>query len=447
MSQCLHFGTDGIRGHADKFPFTHEALVALGQSFSKWGIGRYGKQSPHFLIGCDTRTSCSRIKASLIQGLLCAGTTVTDAGIIPTPAIGHLVQKTTAFDCGIIISASHNPFYDNGIKLFDAQTGKLADADEQAILEAFQRFSSQPEVQPSKENIQPKCWENASKKYIDDVVALFPAGLLNGFSIVLDCAHGATFFVAPAIFSNLGANVIAINIQPTGTNINDHCGALHPEQLQQTVVDLKADFGFAFDGDGDRVIAVNKQGHIKDGDDLLAILLQHPSYKHIDCLVGTVMTNQGLENLLVRYNKKLIRTNVGDKYVAQQLDQKNLPLGGETSGHIIIKDFLVTGDGIFVALKVLESIIESGNKYMQTFEKHAQIIINIPIMYKKDLGDESIKQIIDQHQQSLADGRILVRYSGTENVLRIMVEALHYDNAHRCASSLATHLSQALSRA
>ncbi|MFA6527150.1 MAG: hypothetical protein WCT20_01870 [Candidatus Babeliales bacterium] len=444
MSQPLHFGTDGIRGPADKFPFTYEALLALGQSFGEWAIGRYGTRTPHFLIGCDTRISCPTIKKSLIQGISAVGGTVTDAGIIPTPAVGQLVQKTAHFNCGIIISASHNPYYDNGIKLFDAQTGKLTDADEQCIMQCFEAFFNQPSTLTLSTTTDAVSWHEASTTYINNVCALFTPEYLKGLTIVLDCANGATFSVAPAIFANLGANVIALNIEPTGTNINDQCGSLHPESLAQMVIKHNADFGFAFDGDGDRVIAVNNQGLIKDGDDLLEILLQHPAYKDTNCLVGTVMTNKGLENLLVSRNQALIRTKVGDKHVAQQLEKENLPLGGEASGHIIIKDYLVTGDGIFVALKTLESIVASGNTLMQTFEKHAQVIINIRVTHKKDLASTSIKPIIDQHEQTLASGRVLVRYSGTENVLRIMTEALQHDHAQTCASSLALHLSNVL---
>lgn len=443
MSRSLHFGTDGIRGPADKFPFTHEALVALGQSFGTWGMQKYASQTPRFLIGCDTRISCTAIKESLIQGLLMHNATITDAGVIPTPAIGNLVQKMS-FDCGIIISASHNPYHDNGIKLFDVKSGKLTDVDEQIILQAFERFFGQPSF-PHQPGIHGSfLWQAAQKTYIENICGHFQANFLKNITVVLDCAHGATFSVAPAIFSSLGATVIATHIHPDGININSCCGSLHPEALITSVYEHGADIGFAFDGDGDRVIAVTKDGRIKDGDDLLEILLQHNDYRAVDCLVGTVMTNKGLENLLTQRNQKLIRTKVGDKYVAQELERNNLPLGGEASGHIIIKDYLATGDGIFVALKALESMILSGNMLMQTFEKHAQIIFNITVTHKKDLADPSIRPIIDQHEQTLPDGRVLVRYSGTENVLRIMAEAPLHLSAETCATSLASQLAHAL---
>lgn len=443
MDRHIKFGTDGIRGNADTFPFTNDALVALGKSFSVWASKRYATSQPRFLIGCDTRISCPRIKQALIQGITAQNGLVTDAGIIPTPAVGCLVGKKSGFSCGIIISASHNRYTDNGIKLFDPITGKLTDIDEQQIIELFYNFFG-GSMNDAPGTFPLTIWNEAIISYASIICSYFPKYFLQELTIVLDCAHGATFFVAPDIFTQLGATVIKLNDQPTGMNINDTCGSLHPEKLQKAVLMHNAHIGFAFDGDGDRVIAVNKDGIIKDGDDLLAILLEHPSFKENSGIVGTVMTNKGLENLLVSRNQKLIRAKVGDKYVAQELEKENYVLGGETSGHIIIKDFLVTGDGIFVALKVLESILSSGNIAMETFEKHAQVIINVPVACKKDLASNSIKPIIDQHEQLLSGGRVLVRYSGTENVLRIMTESLHPERANSCAMSLADELTQVL---
>jgi len=448
--RSLKFGTDGIRGRADEFPFTNEALVHLGWAIAQWINKTYGSASTKILIGTDTRESCSRIKQALITGLQACPVTIIDAGVIPTPAVYQLIKTEPGFDIGIVISASHNPYIDNGIKLFQAKTGKLSPEDEQMISEFFaQSLDQNTEILRDQEIIQEiiwqeVIWEEAAYKYIKNITERFSPGFLAGYIVVLDCAHGATYKVAEVIFKQLGASVIAYSVEPDGININKNCGSLHTENIQKAVLAHGADIGFAFDGDGDRVIAINKNGQIKDGDDILALLLELPEYNKLDRIVGTVMTNQGFENALKHKNKLLLRTSVGDKYIASCLDTEMLPLGGENSGHIIIKDYLATGDGIFVALKVLESMIVNKNWLLQTFDKHAQILINLPVKKKKDLAQEPCLDIISAHEQNLRDGRILVRYSGTENVLRVMTEAFDYEQAKACASSLAQKLQEIL---
>jgi phosphoglucosamine mutase len=262
--------------------------------------------------------------------------------------------------------------------------------------------------------------------------------------VVLDCANGAAYKIAPEIFRALGATVITIADTPNGTNINDNCGSLHPEELARVVVARGADAGFAFDGDADRVIAVNRLGVIKDGDDILTLLLNLPSYQNIAHVVGTLFTNKGFEEYLVGQGKHLFRTKVGEKYVASKLEEEKLPLGGEVSGHILTRDYSATGDGILVALKVLESIIASSNWDMVTFKKFPQVLINVPVRHKHDLALQPYAALIEEYERTMSPGRVIVRYSGTEPLLRVMTEAPTHEQAHCVAKKLAEALQKAL---
>ena len=443
MKNAISFGTDGIRGNSEKHPFTKDGLKALGASISRWASEKYGKNSPKVLIGYDTRLSGIRIKNELIEGLNCFHADVIDCGILPTPAVYRLISIDESFDFGIAISASHNPFNDNGIKLFDAKKCKLSRQDEEKIEQYFDLYFNKHELLVENSDKRTE-WIEASQVYIDFISSKFSQNYLSGMSIILDCANGATFEVAPQIFKKLGATVITIGSAPSGININEKCGSTHPERIKDLVVRNKAVVGFAFDGDGDRVIAINNLGQVKDGDDILAILAQHPDYKNISDIVGTITTNQGFEAELHKSNKTLIRTQVGDKYVAAALEEKNLSLGGETCGHIIIKDYMPTGDGIFVALKMLESIIANQNLEMKTFDKYPQVSINIVVKEKRDLSNQPYSDIIKKAQESIKDGRIVVRYSGTENLLRIMTEAESGEIARDIAQNLAKDLTKAL---
>jgi phosphoglucosamine mutase len=426
----LEFGTDGIRGKASEFPFTQKPLFKLGIAIARWSIKKYQTKTPRIIIGHDTRLSCGQIKENLLMGLSALPIKLTDGGVLPTPAVLRIMQQEKIFDCGIVISASHNPYTDNGIKLFDAKTGKISKEDEDAIVKFFYE-----------EKISPL--EDAQEKYIKTVLPHFKSNFLAGKKIVLDCAHGATCKVAPKIFEQLGATVIALSISPNGKNINEQCGALHPELVKSAVIEQKANIGFAFDGDGDRVIAVNKNGIIKNGDDILALLIEHSEIKNKKTVVGTIMTNHGLENHLKEKKINLLRTRVGDKYVAGKLVDENLTLGGESSGHIIISTYMNTGDGIFVALKVLESIVLNNNWEMKTFKKVPQFLKNIPVSQKKDLAQQPYANIIKEEESKLIDGRVVVRYSGTENLLRVMVE----DQEEFYAEKIATDLSEKLQKA
>lgn len=432
------FGTDGIRSTVGSQYLTQEKLPILGQAIALWAHQKYGAH-PRILIAHDTRISCTYIKTALKSGLLLHPIHIFDAGILPTPAAFHLIQQNS-YDAALIISASHNPYYDNGIKLVDRETGKLSHTDEillsRLLSEETTGYFSYDTFGTDNMLL------GAADQYIKIIQNLFSSQFLHGIKIVLDTAHGASSYSAPAIFSALGAHVIVINNAPTGKNINEQCGALHTQQLQDAVVAHNADIGFAFDGDGDRVVMVNKQGQVKDGDDILALLITHPDYLKTNTIVGTVMTNCGFEAFLKNQHKELIRTPVGDKYIAEKLRLHNLKLGGEPSGHIILQDVIHTGDGILVALKCIETIIKTENWDIVTFEKYPQVLINVPVATRTDLSVNPFADIINHAQKNLNNGRLIVRFSGTEPVLRVMVEAPTHTTAQTIAHTVAKTLEQ-----
>lgn len=446
------FGTDGIRGPIGIYPFTSDGIRILGKALGTWCKEKYGVNA-QILVGHDTRESCIWIKDALVLELLKYPISIYDAGVLPTPAVSYVVSSSTSFNCGIIISASHNIYSDNGLKIHDALTGKLTLADElriSALITYFSTFSNTSSHDPSaiiSNTISGTVhkYPEASKLYVDMLLNSFASLLLINKKIVLDLAHGATYLIAPEIFKALGATTIVLNNNPTGTNINENCGALHLEGLREAVLDTQADIGFAFDGDGDRIMVVTRNGLIKDGDDIVALLSSHSAYAHLDTVVGTVMTNQALEVFLDGHNKKLIRTAVGDKYITQALVAHNLLLGGEPSGHIILRDKNITGDGILVALRICELLQSTGNWDLVTFEKYPQVIRNIKVNTRKSLEEEPLVSLIEASKKQLVNGRLLVRYSGTEPLLRIMVEEQDKKQAATIASQLADALSAALS--
>lgn len=435
------FGTDGIRNTVGVYPFTPDALPRLGRAIALWALEKYG---PHasFLLAADPRHSGPWIKAQLGSGLLSSPVTVHDAGILPTPALFHLITEESPYTCGIMISASHNPAQDNGIKLVDANGGKLTPQDEARISELMMIDKTSVNYQALGQ------WyaiTEAQKMYINKIVSLFCPTFLKNKTIVLDCANGATYQVAPSIFKALGAHIHVLHNAPDGFNINKDCGALHLTALQQAVIDYKADFGFAFDGDGDRIVAVNNKGEIKDGDDILAVLTGHADYKNLAAVVTTVMANQGLEAFLKTQGKTCIRTGVGDKYVVEALQKNMLTLGGEPSGHIVLNNLVHTGDGILVALKILETVTQNGNIELASFTKFPQVLINVSIRTQKNLNESPLADIIAASKARLHAGRLLVRYSGTEPIVRVMVEdedsALTLAVAERLAHELRLVLS------
>jgi phosphoglucosamine mutase len=434
------FGTDGIRNRVGNSPFNLPDLAKLGLAIGQWALEKYGPQAA-ILIAQDTRISGNWVISALESGLLMHPIALYNAHILPTPALSYIMHKKSTYSCAIMISASHNQYQDNGIKIIDALSGKLSKSDEISISKLFYDISQELNYQHFGTS---QSSPDSAQIYEQLVKAQFQANFLNNKHIVLDTAHGATYRVAPEIFRQLGAQVTVINNTPTGTNINDKSGSLHVELLQKTVLETKADAGFAFDGDGDRVIAVSKTGEIKNGDDLLALLSNHPDYINQDTIVGTVMSNQGFEVYLNKKNKKLIRTAVGDKYVLEALVHDNLLLGGEQSGHIILRNIINTGDGILVALKVLESVLYTNNWNLTTFTKYPQILLNVPVKARHDLSQEPFAQLIKQAEEKIPDGRLLVRYSGTEALLRIMVEDPNENLARTLADNLAKQLTEKL---
>lgn len=340
-----------------------------------------------------------------------------------------------------MITASHNLYQDNGIKIVDAHTGKITREDEKIITDLYYQNT----IEINYDTLGTECISNnAQDTYIHTLLNRFPKGFLQGKIIVLDSAHGAASMIAPQLFTNAGAHVISMCAQPNGKNINHKCGSTHPEVIQQAVWQHHADYGFAFDGDGDRILAVNNQGIIKDGDDLVALLSMHPDYAAQKLIVGTIMSNYGLENYLIQNDKTLIRANVGDKWVYQELEKNNALLGGEQSGHIIMRDYLASGDGLYTALKICQTLELTQNWAMDTFQKYPQVLINVPILIKKDLSEKPLASLIEKYTDQIIAGRLIVRYSGTENVLRIMVEEKDAQQAHAIGNALACALAREL---
>ncbi len=435
------FGTDGIRNRVGTYPLTQDALIRLGRAIALWAQENYGEDA-FFLLACDTRNSCSWVKACLTSGMLRYPIKIANAEVLPTPALFHLMKENPQYTTGIMVTASHNLASDNGIKFAGPTGSKLSVKDEVRISELFEQEQSEDQfLQLGQERIL----STVQEAYIQKIVSLFQPRFLEGRSIVLDCAQGATYEVAPQIFSRLGADIKVLNDTPNGYNINDQCGALHVEGLRQTVMETHAHLGIAFDGDGDRVIAVTQNGTVKDGDDVLSFLLHHPAYKDLPAVVGTVLSNQGLESQIQAKGKDFIRVPVGDKYIVEALSSKNVMLGGEPIGHIILADIITTGDGILAALKILETMEYTQDYTMRTFERFPQISVAVPIKRKLDLHEPPLSEFLEESRQKLHDGRVVVRYSGTEPLIRVMVEDSDPKLIKHVAESLAKKLQKALS--
>lgn len=432
------FGTDGVRNAVGRIPFTHEQLPQFGNALALWLRHTYGDHA-RVLIGYDTRISCSWIAASLKSGLLQHPLALYNGYVLPTPAVCYLVQHSNQFDAGIIISASHNPYHDNGIKLIK-KTGKLTQEDERHI----ELLLQEPLIANYQNFGTEYCASNAAEQYTAILKSFFPVPFLRNKKIVVDCAHGAFSAIAQTVFEHCGATAIMLNNTPTGTNINDACGATAPESLARAVLANTADAGIAFDGDGDRVVLVNANGEIKDGDDIVALLAYHPDYHHESTIVGTIMSNVGLEHFVQSQQKNFVRTAVGDKHIGAYLKQHNLLLGGEPSGHIITRDYLETGDGLFAGLKALAVVAATNNWSMNIFTHMPHITINLPVSCKRDLNEPELANIIAAHTAQLVSGRLIIRYSGTEPLLRIMIEDQTQHHAQEVGARLARELQKAL---
>lgn len=417
-----YFGTDGVRGRVGEGAITPEFVLKLG-----WAVGqvfaREGRSK--VLIGKDTRISGYMFESALEAGLVAAGVDVLLLGPMPTPAIAYLTRTFQA-RAGIVISASHNPYYDNGIKFFSADGTKLPDELEIAIEDAID--ATMTTVESAKLG-KVRRIDDAAGRYIEYCKSTGQTGLsLIGLKIVLDCANGATYHVAPAVFAELGAEVVVIGASPDGLNINAKVGSTHPTEMQARVVQECADFGIAFDGDGDRVVFADAAGDLVDGDELLYIIAaeQLRRGEHCEGVVGTLMSNLGFELALKALGIKFERAQVGDRYVKERMNALGWQLGGENSGHIICGDVSTTGDGIVAALKVVQAVVASGKRLRdlrKPVRKFPQIMQNIRIQKPMDLNHSELRATVAQVELELAGrGRVLLRASGTEPLVRVMVE-------------------------
>jgi phosphoglucosamine mutase len=436
------FGTDGIRGRVGSSPhLAAPFLHRLGFSLVQWAKAKH--ETPLFVIACDTRASAHDIVYAVAYGIMKAGGVVFNAGIMPTPALQHLVTKHTHYyHYGIMITASHNPADDNGLKIVRPE-GKLSAAD-QEIIAHFVAHTPPFTYCPVSLTIPP-IPAHHNQSYMHHISSIFPSTMLNGLRIVLDCAHGATYRIAPLLFQSCGAQTISIGVQPNGYNSNLECGSTNPQTLQHAVQEYSADLGFAFDGDGDRVIAVNKKGELFQGDEILALLSTHPRFATQTTIVGTVLTNSGLSLWLAAQKKKLVRSGVGDAHVKRIMRAHNAELGGEPSGHIIIHSHLPTADGIFAALYAAHTAQLTNNLLLKTFNKLAQASCIIPVTEPQSLTEEPFASIIQAHEHSILPGRSVIRYSGTEPVLRIMTEHIDATVAESSSQLLAETLKPYLS--
>jgi phosphoglucosamine mutase len=434
-----YFGTDGIRGKVGEAPITADFFLKLG-----WAVGRvFANEGKGFvLVGKDTRISGYMFESALEAGLSAAGVDTRMLGPMPTPAIAYLTRTLRA-KAGIVISASHNPYYDNGIKFFSVEGMKLPDELEHKIEEYLD--SAMTTVDSARLG-KAKRVDDAPGRYIEFCKATIPTGFdFKGLKIVLDCANGATYHVAPPVFSEIGAEVITLSCEPNGLNINDNCGSTKPKHLIAAVLAHQADLGIAFDGDGDRVVMVDHKGEIVDGDELIYIIAQSrlATNSLLGPVVGTLMTNLGMEQALAQVNVPLVRAQVGDRYVMEMLTEHKGILGGENSGHIICLDKTTTGDGIVSALQVLAQMYQTGKSLYELksqMQKYPQILINVKIAKKVDIKEiPAIQQAVAAAEQALGDhGRVLLRPSGTEPLIRVMVEG----SDEKLVTSLAQQLAE-----
>ena len=421
------FGTDGVRGLANTHPMTAEVALALGKAAGR--MFQRGDHRHRVVIGKDTRLSGYMLEPALVAGFISAGMDVMLVGPMPTPAVAFLTRSLRA-DLGVMISASHNPYYDNGIKLFGPDGFKLSDGMEIEI-EGLMAASPANGLAASADLGRAKRIDDARGRYIENLKSSFPKGLtLQGLKIVVDSAHGAAYHLAADLFFELGAEVVRLGTRPNGLNINDGCGSNEPAHLRETVLAERADLGVALDGDADRVVLVDEHGSLIDGDQALGLIAaswQADQRLRGQAVVATVMSNLGLEKHLAGLGLTLLRTKVGDRYVVERMRQEGYNVGGEQSGHIILSDFATTGDGLLAALQVLAVIRRRdrpASEVTRVFEPVPQRLRNVRIQRRLDLAAPEIVGLLE-HQQARLDGtgRLLVRASGTEPLIRVMVEA------------------------
>jgi len=437
------FGTDGVRGVANQEPMTPETVLRLGRALAY--LMRRSGERRSIVIGKDTRLTGYMLETALTAGITSMGVDVLLAGPLPTPGLAFLTRSLRA-DAGVVISASHNPSEDNGIKFFSGAGLKLPDASE-AEIEELILSGAIDRVRPGANQIG-KAYrvEGATGRYIEFVKATFPRGLsLRGMRVVADCAHGANYKVTPAVLRELGADLLALNVAPDGININDGCGSLHPEGLQRAVVAERAQVGFAHDGDGDRVLFVDENGELVDGDQVLAICgiaLQREGRLARQTVVATVMSNLGLELALAEHGIKLVRTQVGDRYVLETMLRDQYILGGEQSGHIIFAEHNSTGDGIVTALQILAVMQRTGqplSKLAACMRRYPQVLQNVRVARRAEPESlPAVQAAIREAEAALAGGgRVLVRCSGTEPLIRVMLEGPDDDTIRHWAGRIA----------
>jgi phosphoglucosamine mutase len=432
------FGTDGVRGRAGEYPLDPPTVRRLGAALVR-ALPRT-TESPKFLVGRDTRESGTWIEAELAHGASGEGASVTSVGVVPTPAVAYLT-RAHGYDAGVVISASHNPFEDNGIKVFSGKGEKFTEGVERAVEAiiadpSWTTHDGEPAHVPHADLVG---------AYLDHLRAVIPeAKTLSGFKLAIDCANGATTTVAPPLFSSLGLDIEVIGDQPDGRNINLNCGSTHPELLAKTVVERGCRMGVAFDGDGDRAIFVDERGKVVDGDAVLLMCarqLQAEGRLRGNAIVATVMSNIGLELALKALGIGLVRCAVGDKYVMEEMLKRGLSLGGEQSGHIIFSDYLFTGDGLCTALNVLRTIALTGRTLgdlASDLTAYPQVLLNVRVRERVEL--KSVPAVADAISRVEArvsgQGRLLVRYSGTEPLLRVMLEGQHQDEIRGWAQEI-----------
>ena len=440
-----YFGTDGIRGKVGEYPITADFLLKLG-----WAAGQVFSNEGHnfVLVGKDTRISGYMFESALEAGLTAAGVDIHLLGPMPTPGIAYLTRTLRA-SAGIVISASHNPYYDNGVKFFSVQGTKLPDD----IEEKIEHYIDAPMTTVDSSKLgKAKRLNDAAGRYIEFCKASIPTRLeFSAMKIVVDCAHGATYHIAPHVLRELGADVIVIGAEPNGLNINEGCGATKPDKLVASVLENKADFGIALDGDGGRLVMVDHKGEIVDGDELIYVIAKsrQDAGKMSGPVVGTLMTNLGMEYGLKNLGIELLRAKVGDRYVLEMLSAHNGILGGENSGHIICLDRTTTGDGIIAALQIMAEMHDSGhtlNELKTGMQKYPQVLVNVKTAKKMTSeADALIQKAVKAVEDKLGDkGRVLLRASGTEPLIRVMVEGEDATEVENYAQQLAEEVKKAI---
>lgn len=426
MMTRRYFGTDGIRGQANVFPMTPDIAMRVG--IAAGTIFQRGGHRHRVVIGKDTRLSGYMLENALVAGFTAAGLDAFVLGPIPTPAVAMLTRSLRC-DIGVMISASHNPYEDNGIKLFGPDGYKLSDAIESQIEDLLEKDIG-PQLAVSEEIGRAKRVDGVQDRYVEFAKRTLPRDItLNGLRVAIDCANGASYRVAPAVLWELGAEVVSLGVEPNGTNINLNCGSMHPEALVRKVHEVRADIGIALDGDADRVIIVDEKGNVVDGDQLMALIGEtwaHDGMLRGKGIVATVMSNLGLERFMTDRGMTLARTKVGDRYVVEHMREHDFNVGGEQSGHIVLSDFGTTGDGLVAALQVLAAVRRMNktvSEVCRRFEPVPQLLKNVRFSGGRPLEDKHVKQAIaDAESELLSHGRLVIRPSGTEPLIRVMAE-------------------------